>query len=463
MTRMSPDEFRRRGREVVDWIANYMEEIRNYAVLPRVRPGELTVRLPASPPQCGESMETILSDFRELIVPAVTHWNHPRFHSYFAVSGSGPGILAEALAAALNTNGMHWRSSPASTELEEVTLDWLRQWLGLPDPLFGVILDTASVGTMHALMAARAHLDPEARTAGHRKRMVLYTSEHAHSSVEKGAMAVGIGQTNVRKIGVDEAYRMQPELLAEAIQQDRDQGLQPMCVAATVGTTSVTSIDPLPAIADITAREGLWLHVDAAYGGAAAIVPEFRHVLDGASRADSLIVSPQKWLFTPIDCSVLFTRRPEALRRALALVPEYLRTAEDTLATNYMDYTVPLGRRFRALKLWFVMRYYGRDGVVEILRRHIELARELARWVEADERFELVAPTPFSLVCFRYRGSDAQNSELLDRFHSTGAGFLSQNRLDGRLVIRFAIGHIETTAEDVRFVWEKLKEAAAGL
>ncbi len=462
-TNMPPEEFRRFGREVIDWIADYLTHIREYPVLPDAQPGDLQRRLPASAPEQGEPMEQVLKDFRELIVPAVTHWNHPRFHGYFSISGSAPGILAETLIAALNMNGMLWKTSPAATELEEVTLGWLREWIGLPKGFFGVILDTASVGALHAVVAAREMADPDARKRGQRRPLVLYTSEHAHSSIEKAALAAGIGQDNVRKVPVDGSYRMHPPALEGAMEQDEAAGKQPFCVAATVGTTSVTSIDPLPAVADIAGKYGAWLHVDAAYGGSAAVAPEFRHVLEGADRADSIIVSPQKWLFTPMDLSVLYTRRPEVLRRAFSLVPEYLRTAEDASVVNYMDYCLPLGRRFRALKLWFVMRYLGREGAAELIRRHIAWAREFAGWVQEDGRFEVVAPVTLSLVCFRYRGSNEENQRLLERINSSGKAFLSHNVMDRRFVLRFAIGNIGTTREDVEFVWALVRTAAADL
>lgn len=457
---LSSEEFRKYGHEVVDWIANYLSGIREYPVLPAVEPGELTGRLPGAAPESGESMEDILKDFRELIVPAATHWNHPRFHGYFSISGSTPGILAEALIAALNMNGMLWKTSPAATELEQVTLGWLRQWLGLPESFFGVIFDTASVGALHAIAAAREAADPEARQAGHRRPLTLYTSEHAHSSIEKAAIAAGIGQDLVRKIPVDEDYRMRTGALREAIRDDLAAGRQPFFVAATTGTTSVTSIDPVPAIAGICEEHSLWLHVDGAYGASAAVAPELRHVIDGVERADSLVVSPQKWLFSPMDLSVFYTRRPDVLRRAFSLIPEYLRTTEDEKVLNYMDYSLPLGRRFRALKLWFIMRRLGREGAASIIRNHVSWANEFAEHLKRDGRFEIVAPTPLSLVCFRVKGSDEQNQRLLEAINATGAAFLSHNVMDGRFVIRYAIGNIQTTREDVEAVLSLVLSAA---
>src|SRR5580704_89924 len=396
---MSPEEFRRFAHESVDWIADYLSHPEAYPVLPRIEPGQLVDALPARGPEQGEPMERLLEDFERLIMPAITHWNHPGFMAYFANTAPGPGIIAELLAASLNANAMLWRTSPAATELEQVALDWLRQWMGLPDGVFGIIYDTASTSSMHAIAAARELDDPEARTLGASRGLTLYFSEQAHSSIEKGAIAIGIGQQHVRKIPVDDEFRMRSDALEAAVEADTAAGLRPFCVVATVGTTSTTSIDPVPAIADIAARHGLWLHVDAAYAGSAAIVPELSHILNGAEHADSLVVNPHKWLFTPVDLSAFYTRRPDILRRAFSLVPEYLRTAEDGRAVNYMDYGVPLGRRFRALKLWFVMRYFGREKLAEMIRSQIAWAHELAEAVDDDPRFERAAPAPFSVVC----------------------------------------------------------------
>lgn len=458
---MPPEEFRRAGYAWVDWIARYFASVREQPVLARVKPGDLSRRLPEAAPEEGEPVERLLEDFERLIVPAVTHWNHPRFCGYFSISGSGPGILGELAAAALNVNGMLWQSCPALTELELVVLGWLRQWLGLPGEFFGMFHDTASTSTLHAIAAARVAADPEVLERGHQPGLVVYASEFAHSSVDKAVLALGIGRQNLRKIPVDSQYRMRPEALAEAIDTDRRAGRRPFCVVATVGTTAVASVDPLPELARISREHGLWLHVDAAYGGAAAILPEFRWVLEGAAQADSVVVNPHKWLFTPIDCSAFYCRRPEILRRAFSLVPEYLRTSQDPYVVNLMDYSIPLGRRFRALKLWFVMRYYGRRGVEEILRRHIQWAQQFARWVEQDTRFELAAPVMFSLVVFRYRGTDEQNRQLLERLNETGKAFLSGTVLDGRFVLRLALGNVATTLADVELIWEELRRLAS--
>lgn len=457
------DDFRRAGHEVVDWIADYLEHARRFPVLPRVQPGDLTDRLPRSAPERGEPLAAILEDFHKLVLPAVTHWNHPRFMAYFAISASAPGILGEMLAAAINANGMLWKTSPAGAELELVTLNWLREWLGLPEDFFGIIYDTASISTLHAIAAARELADPEGRERGAGENLTLYTSEQAHSSVEKGAIALGIGRRNVRKIDVDSEFRMRTDLLVDAIEQDRRAGKKPFCVVATVGTTSTTSVDPVGQIADVAQEFGLWFHIDAAYAGSAAILPEFRHILAGAERADSLVMNPHKWLFTPIDLSAFYTRRPDVLRRAFSLVPEYLRTEEDPRAVNYMDYGVQLGRRFRALKLWFVLRYFGREGVSDVVRSHIDWAQRLAAAIDADHCFERVAPTPFSVICFRYKGSDDDNRKLLEDVNASGKAFLSHTVLNGRFVLRLAIGNLGTSEEDVWEVWQLVKETAASL
>lgn len=457
---MDHEEFRRYGHQVVDWIAEYLKDIRQYPVLPNMKPGDLVDRLPAQAPDRGERMDTILEDFESTIVPALTHWNHPRFFAYFAISGSQPGILAEMLSGALNVNGMLWKSCPALTELEQVTLGWLRQWIGLPEEFFGIIYDTASVSTLHAIAAAREMADPEARTRGNGNGLVVYTSEHAHSSVDKAAIMLGIGQNNVRKIAADAAFRMRPEALREAVEHDRRAGKRPFCIVATVGTTSTTSIDPVPAIADVAEEYGAWLHVDGAYGGTAAVVPELQSILDGCDRAHSLVLNPHKWLFTPFDCSVLYTRRPEILRQAFSLVPEFLRTTEDPRAVNYMDYGVQLGRRFRALKLWFVMRHYGREGIADLIRKHIAYAQRLAALIREHPDFEIAAPTPFSLICFRYRGSDDENRALLDAVNASGKAFLSHTALNGKVVLRLAIGNIATEWEDLEETWNLLRQAA---
>ncbi len=378
------EDFRRAGHEAVDWVAGYLAGVRDMPVLAQTKPGELYDALPESAPDQGESFQAILRDFDQLVMPAVTQWNHPRFFAYFACTGSTPAVLGEMLAAALNTNGLHWKSSPAVIELEQRTLDWIRQWLGLKggpddkDGWFGMVHDTASTSSMHAIVAAREMVAPEARTEGSRGDLTLYTSDQAHFSIEKGAVTIGIGQNNVRKVPSDSAFRMRPDALSAMIEADKAAGKRPFCVAATLGTTSSTSVDPLSAIVDIAEKHGLWVHVDAAYAGAAAMLPEHRHILDGIDRAHSLVFNAHKWLLTPIDLSALFTRRPDILRRAFSLTSDYLKIQEDPRAKNLMDYGVPLGHRFRALKLWFVLRYFGRERIQAMLRQHIQWAQDFA-------------------------------------------------------------------------------------
>ena len=400
---MTPEEFRKSGHEVVDWIADYLRDVREYPVTTSVQPGALIDRLPAQAPEQGEPMDAILRDFRELIVPGLTHWNHPRFLAYFSISASGPGILGEMLAAGLNVNQLLWKTAPAATELEQVTLAWLRQWLELPEEFFGIIHDTASTGTMHALLAAREAKAPSIRKTGESPKLVMYASEHAHSSVDKGVLAIGTGLDNLRHVPSDDQFRMRPDALEQMIQEDLAAGRTPYCVVATVGTTSAASIDPIPEIAAVAQRHGLWLHVDAAYAGTAAILPEFRHILNGIELADSLVVNPHKWLFTPVDISVLYTRRPEVMRHAVAVtdVPPYLTSDGADRAVNLSEYALALGRRFRSLKLWFVLRSFGRQGIAAVLRGHMQAAAQLTSEIQQDPRFEIVAPTLFSLICFR--------------------------------------------------------------
>ncbi|MEZ5355460.1 MAG: pyridoxal-dependent decarboxylase [Bryobacteraceae bacterium] len=452
---MTPEQFRLHGHRMIDWLAEYMTHIREYPVVSPSQPGELIDALPPSAPEHPEPMDNIFAGFQEQILPAITHWNHPRFHAFFSVSAAPEGILAELLTAGLNVNGMLWKSCPAATELEQVTTSWLRQWLGLPEDFFGMIHDTASTGVMHVLAAARQYADAPLAD------LVLYCSEHTHSSVEKAAATIGLTALQVRKIGVDPFFRMDPALLARAVQEDIVAGRRPFCVVATTGATPAASIDPVPAIADIAQRHALWLHVDAAYGGSAAIVEERRGVLAGAERAHSLIVNPHKWMLTPIDCSVLYTTRPEMLRAAFSLVPEFLRTADDPRALNLMEYSLPLGRRFRALKLWFVMRAWGRERIAAMIDDHCHWARELASWIEEHPDFEIAAPVELSLVCFRHRAGDAAGRRLLDAVNASGFAFLSHAVLDGRFVLRFAIGNYQTTRDDVRAVWDRIVALAA--
>jgi aromatic-L-amino-acid decarboxylase len=471
---LSRDELVEQGRAVLDWIAEYLEHPEQYPVLSRVRPGEIRASLPASPPRDAEPLERILADFEAKIVPGITHWNHPAFFGYFATSSSVPAILAEMLVATLDVKAMLWKTSPAATELEQLTTDWLRQMLGLRDGWFGITTDTASISSMLALAAAReARPELAIRERGMAgradlPRLRVYASEHVHSSVDKGALALGIGLENVVKIETDAEFRMRPAALDATIAADRALGYLPLACVATVGTTSTSSIDPVPAIAEICRRAGIWLHVDGAYGGVLAIVPEFRFILDGVEGADSLVVNPHKWLFTPFDCSAFFTKRPDVLKRAFSLVPEYLVTREQDEVVNYMDYGVQLGRRFRALKLWMIIRAFGVDGLIERLREHCALARELASWIEKSGDWELLAPVPFALVCFRYAPRGVSESELnrlneqiMHELNASGDAFLSHTKLGERFTLRVSIGNIRTEERHVRVLWEGLREAAA--
>jgi aromatic-L-amino-acid/L-tryptophan decarboxylase len=466
---MPPEEFRRHAHRLVDWIADYLQHSERYPVLSRVQPGEITAALPPHPPLAGEPFDAVLDDFEQTIVPGLTHWNHPGFFGYFAITGSAPGVLAEFLCAALNVQAMLWRTSPAATELEAVSLGWLRQLLGLPDGFEGVIYDTASIASLHALAAAREQLVPGVRRQGLSGRNLpphrVYCSEHAHSSIDKAVMLLGLGHEALRRIPADSSFRMSPAALGDAIAEDRRSGLSPLAVVATVGTTSSTSIDPLPAIAAICEREHLWLHVDAAYAGVAAMVPGYEWILDGAARADSLVVNPHKWLFTPFDLSAFYCRRMDVVRRAFSLTPEYLKTPDSGETRNLMDTGVQLGRRFRALKLWMVLRHFGADGLRRRLAEHMRLARVFGGWVDEDPDFEVVAPVPFSVVCFRACPAtvaeeqlDGLNERLIDRVNATGEVFLSHTRLEGRYTIRLAVGHIRTEERHVRRAWTLLRE-----
>jgi aromatic-L-amino-acid decarboxylase len=464
------------GGAALEWIARYLDHPERVSVLSRVVPGEIRDMLPASPPEQPEALGEILRDFEAQIVPGITHWNHPGFFGYFATSSSVPGIIGEMLVAALDVKAMLWRTSPAATELEQVTTDWLRQMLGLPGGWFGFLNDTASISSLLALAAAREakpELDIRARGMAGRDdlpRLRIYTSSHAHSSIDKAALALGFGLDNVVHISVDSEFRMRPDALADAIADDNSHGFLPLACVATVGTTSTTSIDPIPAIAEICRREQVWLHVDGAYGGVAAIVPEMRTVLDGVERADSLVVNPHKWLFTPFDCSAFFTRKPEVLQRAFSLVHEYLVTPEREAVVDFMNYGVQLGRRFRALKLWMVIRGFGTAGLAARIRGHCALAREFTEWVRADPEWQVVAPVPFSLVCFRYAPAGVHeevlngiNERLLAAVNATGEVFLSHTKLDGRYVLRLAVGNIRTEERHVRRAWELLREQVAKL
>ncbi len=432
--------FRDDGAAALDWVASYLEGVRERPVLSQVEPGEIRAALPASPPDGPEPFSAVLRDLDDVLMPGITHWQGPRFFAYFATTASEPGVLAEILIAGLNQVGILWRTSPALQELEEVTLDWLAQLLGLPSGLHGHIEDTASTSTLVALAVARA------ASPG---RRVVVCSEHAHSSVDKAAKLL---ELDLRKVPGDEQFRLRPDLL----------DLDGACaVVATIGTTSSTSVDPVPAIADRCEAEGVWLHVDAAYAGAAAVCPELRDRFAGWGRADSIVVNPHKWLGVPMDCSTLWTSRADAFRDAFSLVPEYLRVTEEVASLS--EHTQVLGRRFRALKLWAVLRCYGRSGLQERIREHLRLAALFEEWVRADDAWEVVAPRPFSVVCFRLRGSDEDNEALLERVNATGEVFISHTTLAGRYVLRLAVGSFRTTEDDVRLAWDVLRREAEAL
>jgi aromatic-L-amino-acid/L-tryptophan decarboxylase len=431
-------DFRRDGEATLAWVADYLERVRELPVVSRVEPGQVRDSLPAAPPDQGEPFEALLRDLDEKILPGITHWNHPRFLAYFANTGSEPGILAEMLAATLNVNAMLWSTSPAATEVEELSVDWLRQLVGLPEGLHGHIEDTASIATISALAAAR-----ELRPGG-----TVLASEQANFSVEKAARLVGLPY---RALPVDQDFRLRPDAVGAEIDGAA-------AVVATSGTTSSTAVDPTPEIAELCERAGVWLHLDAAYAGSAAVCEEFRWALAGAERADSIVINPHKWLFTPMDCSCVWTRRPEAFFRAFSADPEYM-PDRDADVTDLKDYGPALGRRFRGLKLWAVLRWYGREGLQELIREHVRLAQVFASWVEETPGWELVGRHDFSVVCFRRDGSDEENEAVLERINASGEAFLSHTRLNGRLVLRLAVGNVRTTEADVTRVWELLREA----
>jgi aromatic-L-amino-acid/L-tryptophan decarboxylase len=432
--------FREDGAAALEWVASYLENLREYPVLARVEPGEIRAALPASPPDAPEPFAHVLRDLDEVLMPGITHWQSPRYFAYFATTGGEPGILAELLIAGLNQVGILWRASPALQELEEVTLDWLRQLLGLPEGLHGHIEDTASSGLITALAAARAAAPG---------RRVVVCSEHTHSSTTKAARLL---ELDVRTVPGDGAFAMRTDLA----------DLSNACaIVATVGTTSSGAVDPIAVVADLAESAGAWLHVDAAYAGSAAVCPELRGPFAGWERADSIGVNPHKWMFTPMDCSAFWTRRPDDLRRAFSLVPEYLRVSEDVVSLS--EFASPLGRRFRALKLWATLRCYGREGLQALIREHVRLAGEFERWVEDEPGWEVVTPRSFSLVCFRREGSDEENETLMSRVNQSGEIFLSHTKLNGRYVLRLTIGNARTTEDDVRLAWDVLRREAAAL
>ena len=470
---MPADEFRKYGHQIIDWIADYLSGIEKFPVLSQVLPGDIKKSLPAAPPIHGEGMENILNGVEQKILPGITHWNHPGFMAYFNSTSSAPGILAELLAAAFNANGMLWKTSPALTELEEVTLSWFRQMLGLNEDFWGIIYDTASVSTLHAIAAAREQIEiyqiRQQGLAGAKdiRGFRLYASEQVHSSIDKSAITLGLGIDGLRKIPVDKEFKMIPSELEKAIEEDRTNGWLPFCVVATIGTTSTTSIDPVDKIAAICERENLWLHVDSAHAGVTAILPEMRFNFAGVEKADSLVVNPHKWLFTPVDLSVLFTRKKNILKKAFSLVPEYLKTSEDNKVENYMDYGIQLGRRFRALKLWFIIRYFGVEGIAERIKEHLRLGKIFSEWIINNPQFELMAPVPFSTTCFRAHPNgindevelDKLNEALMNDVNSTGKIFLTHTKLNGKFVIRLVISGLRTEERHVTLAQQLLQSS----
>jgi aromatic-L-amino-acid decarboxylase len=467
---MKNDDFRLFGHRIVDWIADYFEKVEDFPVLSRVAPGDVKRSIPAVPPTRGEDMGTIFGDFEKVILPGMAHWQHPGWFAYFPANNSPASVLGEMLTAGLGAQCMVWMTSPAAAELEEAVLGWLAQMIGLPPAVAGVIQDSASTATLSALLSARERATGfGSNEDGFRMPLTVYASEEAHSSVEKGVKIAGFGRKNLRRIPTDDRFALLPDRLEEAVSRDKEAGLAPACVVATVGTTSSGALDPLGPIGEICRRHGLWLHVDAAYAGTAALVPEKRGILDGVEAADSFVFNPHKWMLTNFDCSAYYVKDAGALVRTFEILPEYLKTGVDAKVKNYRDWGIPLGRRFRALKLWFVVRSYGIEGLQAMVREHLRLAGLVRDWVEADSRFELLAPVDLGLVCFRLNDGreegalNALNQALLDRINGTGRVFLSHTTLRGKFTIRLVVGQRTTEERHVREAWDIIDSAAGGL
>jgi aromatic-L-amino-acid decarboxylase len=482
-----PEEFRRQLHQLADWIADHRKNIETLPVAPNAKPGAILAALPSHAPEEGERFEQILADVDRLIVPGMVHWAHPMFLGYFGWTTTAPGILGEIITAPLNVNAMTWRTSPAATELETLVINWLREWLHVPKSFEGVVYDTASVGVMHALAVAREEAAPSVRQRGlvgaGAPIFRIYASEQAHSSAEKAAIALGLGEENVRRVATDSAFRMDPQALRAMIAQDRQANFKPLAVIATVGTTSTASVDPVPEIARICREHKMWLHIDGAYGGGVALLPEFEWVTAGWSEADSIVINPHKMLFVPLDFSLLYVRDLERLRRVFTLVPEYLRGDTVEAQKNYMDYGIQLGRRVRALKAWVVFRTFGRVGMISRIREHVRLAKLLADWVKIDNRFEVAAPVSIGVVCFRFTGAvagvvdagpgstipatasqiDKLNGEIVERINASGRAYLTQTKLNGRTVMRVGLGNVLTTEQHLRKAWELIQQTAADI
>jgi aromatic-L-amino-acid decarboxylase len=469
---MTPQQFREFGRAAVDWIADYYENIEKLPVLSQVKPGEVRERLPQQAPHGPETFEAILADITKVILPGVTHWQSPNFFAYFPANASGPAILGDLLSSALGVQGMLWATSPACTELETHVLDWLVPMLGLPEKFLsssqggGVIQDTASSASLCAMLAARERTTKfKSNHSGCNGKLVAYTSNQAHSSIEKAAMVCGVGIDNLRLIEVDERFAMRPQALSRQVEKDRNSGLVPFFVAATVGTTSSNAMDPLPEIGSVCRAQDLWFHVDAAMSGTAALCPEFRYIQNGLELADSYTFNPHKWMFTNFDCNCFYVAERKSLINTLSILPEYLRNqaTESGEVFDYRDWHIPLGRRFRSLKLWFVIRYYGIEGLQFHVRRHVAMAQQLLQWIRQNEAFEVAAPAPLNLVCFRHRGGDKANEELMNRLNRSGDLYLTHTKLDGKFTLRFCVGQTNTEPRHVEQAWKRIQEEAAEL
>jgi aromatic-L-amino-acid decarboxylase len=466
---MSPEEFRRHGHEIVDWIADYHARIETFPVLSRVKPGEIRASLPKHPPAHGEPFEAMLADIEKLILPGITHWQSPNFYAYFPCNASAPAILGDLLSSGLGVQGMLWATSPACTELETHVMDWLAGMLALPEKFLsistggGVIQDTASSASLCALLAARERASGfVTNEKGGDGKLVAYTSSQAHSSIEKAVKIAGLGRANLRLIAVDDKFAMRPDALEKQVANDRRAGLMPCFVCATVGTTSSNAIDPVPEIGRICRENNLWLHVDAAMSGTAALCPELRHIHDGVELADSYEFNPHKWMFTNFDCDAFYVADRKALIQALSVLPEYLKNkaTESGAVFDYRDWHIPLGRRFRALKLWFVIRHYGVEGLQYHVREHVRLAQQFANWVRNDDRFELVAPVPLNLICFRLKTGDEANQKLMDRLNGSGDLYLTHTRLNEKMTLRFCVGQTNTQERHVAQAWQRIREEA---
>jgi len=468
---MSPEEFRRRGHQVVDWIADYQARVEAFPVLSRVKPGEIRAQLPASPPQKGEDFEQMLEDVERVILPGITHWQSPNFYAYFPANASGPGILGDILSSGLGVQGMLWSTSPACTELETLVLDWLVPMMGLPEKFLsraggGVIQDTASSASLVALLAARERATSFASNhKGCDGRLVAYCSTQTHSSIEKAMKIAGMGSDNLRQVGVDENFAMRPEMLVRQVEQDEKAGMVPCFVCATVGTTSSCAVDPVRELARISQKHNLWLHVDAAMSGTAALCPEFRFIHDGVEFADSYTFNPHKWMFTNFDCNVFYVADRKHLIQTLSILPEYLRNeaTESGAVIDYRDWHIQLGRRFRSLKLWFVIRHYGIEGLQHHVREHVRLAQQFANWVRGDARFEIAAPAKLNLVCFRLRAGDHVNQRLMEQLNASGDLFLTHTKLDGKVTLRLCVGQTHTQERHVQRAWQRIQQETGKL